>query len=97
MKYALLLLLLPMLAYAAEEMEMLTDAGAITLYSTPCPHTTTKQGFDYAAQATDGAVIHLGCWGNDGGSVHIWFYNEPKQPFIASIGKYYFKQKRSIE
>lgn len=74
-------------------MEMKTETGMVTLYTNPCAHEPPKQGFDYEAQATDGAVVHKGCWGKDGGSVHIWFYDEPQQPFIASFGRYYFKPK----
>lgn len=95
MKY--LLLLLPLIANAGGidggEMEMLTDVGAVTLYATLCTHEPPKQGFDYQAQATEGAIVHKGCWGKDGGSVHIWFYDEPQQLFIASYGRYYFKPK----
>lgn len=99
-KYALLFL--PSLCFAEppnvpNAMVMATHSGAVTLYDKPCtdkPH--NKYNFDYYAEATDGAVVHKGCWDEDGESVHIWFYNEPDQPFIASFGKYYFKPKSNL-
>lgn len=96
MKYILLFSVLFSLSAKAEvtaEMEMPTDAGAVTLTTLPCPIMPNKYNFEYAARATDGAVTHLGCWGRDSASVHVWFYNEPVQPFIASFGAYYFKPK----
>ena len=96
-----ILLLLPLIAYAeppnvTDAMEMITQSGAVTLFNKDCPKQYNKYNFEWYAEATDGAVIHKGCWGEDGGSVHIWFYNEPQQPFIASFAKHYFKPKSNL-
>ena len=97
MKY-ILLFLATTLAYAGEVdvMEMPTKTGMMSLYKWPCPHLPNKYNYEYAAEATDGADKHLGCWGVDGSTVHIWFYNEPMQPFIASFGMHYFKPKADM-
>lgn len=82
-----------------DEVVMYTDVGEVVLTSTPCPKVNTK--FTYRAFATDFSVTsgnetHEGCWVGDGNAVHIWFYNEPEQPFEASYAKYHFQPRSKL-
>jgi hypothetical protein len=96
MKILLAALLLSFNAYADEvaytsELVAKTDAGEIVLENILC-EVPNPHGFNYRAYATDGAVVHAGCWLGSADTVSVWFYEEPDHP-VATYGGYYFKPR----
>lgn len=76
------------------ELEMKTDVGSVVLTIKECKVANTGH-FEYEAYATDGAVIHKGCWNKDHDIVNIWFYDEKPQ-LVASFKDYYFTPKARL-
>jgi len=76
------------------ELSMKTDVGEVVLQATACT-VKNKHGFAYSAYATEGNIIHKGCWHKDGDIVNIWFYDE-NPTLVASFKDYYFLPKPSL-
>jgi len=77
-----------------QELSMKTDVGEVVLQITPCT-VKNKHGFAYSAYATEGDIIHKGCWHKDGDIVNIWFYDE-NPTLVASFKDYYFLPKPTL-
>lgn len=97
--FSLLALCVPLHATSADystvqELSMKTDVGEVVLQSTPCK-VKNKHGFAYSAYATEGNIIHNGCWNKDGDIVNILFYDETPV-LVASFKDYYFLPKPSL-
>lgn len=95
----LALLLLPITAFAEDytiykELALKTEAGEVVLTVTECP-IINSQGFNYRAYATDGAIIHEGCWSIDHDIINIIFYQE-EQALMATFRKHLFTPKPTL-
>lgn len=83
------------MAYAEElpqELSVKTVTGEVTLTTKPCK-VDNNHGFEYEAYATDGDIIHNGCWFKDHDIVNILFYDEPIK-LVATFKDYLFKAKK---
>lgn len=74
-----------------QEMVIKTDVGEVVLKTNACK-VDNNRGFIYKAYATDGAVVHNGCWFKDHDIVNILFYDEPVK-LVASFKDYLFKAR----
>ena len=74
-----------------KELAMKTDVGEVVLTVEEC-QVVNEQEFNYSAYATDGEVVHKGCWSKDNDVVSIWFYAEP-QHLVATYRDYHFKPR----
>lgn len=71
-----------------KEISMKTTVGEVVLTTSPCT-VVNEQGFEFSAYATEGEVIHNGCWFKDHDIVNILFYEEDPH-LVASYRDYYF-------
>jgi hypothetical protein len=76
-----------------KELTLKTVTGEVVLTVNPC-NVVNEHGFEYEAYATDGAVVHKGCWYRDHDIVNILFPFEEPAPLIATFRDHLFVPRK---
>lgn len=74
-----------------QAISMKTDVGEVVLENYDCD-VINSAGFEFRAYATEGELVHKGCWYVENGIVNIWFYEESPK-LVATYRDYYFKPR----